>query len=157
MELNSAVQLDDRDLYSQRCIQSVIDPNHNITTHQYDSQDRVTTVINPDGTTFKYTYNNQGNVTSITDERGNTTTYSYDALNRETGMTDPLNDITTYTYDSGGNLIKVQAVVGLQVGISVRCNASPGFFQRLVNVRSNSAGTLDLMSPLGPVVVQGWH
>jgi RHS repeat-associated protein len=90
-------------------VATVQDARSNITSYQYDSQDRITTVTYPGGATKLVAYDTKGTATTITDERSNVTTASYDAMNRRTGATDALGNHTTITYDSAGNQTSVQA------------------------------------------------
>ena len=46
-------------------LQTVKDANNNVTSYQYDSQDRLATRIYPDSSTKKFAYDSQGDATTV--------------------------------------------------------------------------------------------
>jgi RHS repeat-associated protein len=100
---------------SNGLVQSVTDPNGNVTSYGYDSSRRLTTMIQGYGTsaaaTTAYAYDAAGNVLSVTDPDGHVTSYAYDGLRRETeeirGYGTSAAATTVYGYDAAGDRTSV--------------------------------------------------
>ena len=104
------------------------DKRGNLTTFQYDNENRLTRVIEPGNkiTDFNYTlggntstrrdengfetsylYDKNDNLVAVTDAMGHTTEYTYDKLNRLVATKDPLEGMLYYAYDNNNNLTKI--------------------------------------------------
>ena len=84
----------------------VIDPLGNITTAEFNDNDRLVRIIAPTGESQSFTWCDCGSPTSILDELGQKTTFSYDSsFHRLTSFTDARGNTTHYTYDNRGNLL----------------------------------------------------
>jgi RHS repeat-associated protein len=84
-------------------VNSVTDPNGNITTYNNDDFARVRTENSPVSGLSSYAYDPADNLTSFTDANGATTTSTFDALDRILSATSVRsgysNDVVSWTYD----------------------------------------------------------
>ena len=78
------------------------------TTRTYDSLDRLKTMIDPDSNTATYDYDAQNNLTGVTDQKGVQTQYTYDGFNQLIQQSSPDSGTTFYWYDEAGNLTQKQ-------------------------------------------------
>ena len=110
-------------------VQSVTDPNGNLTTNNYDADDRLVSVIDPLFRTTSYTYDAMSRLltatnlaiqstplqqlaytpdglrASLTDANNHTTSYAYDGFDRLSTATYPNSSTETATYDADGNVL----------------------------------------------------
>jgi RHS repeat-associated protein len=91
-------------------VNSMVDPNGNLTTYAYDFMDRIGEVAqwvndpNLRDLVTGYGYDAQGNLASVTDANSHSTTYVYDDMGRVVSTTSPDTGTTRYQYDEAGNL-----------------------------------------------------
>ncbi len=105
-------------------VETVEDPNGNVTHYTYNSLGQVETVVYAEGTadevTEEYAYDAFDRLESMTDGRGNVTEYEYDNLDRLIERTDPDPDdggslespVWQYFYDKVGNQTHVVDPLG---------------------------------------------
>ena len=110
-------------------VQSVTDPNGNVTTNAYDADDRLASVTDPlyritnygydamsrrisvgnpaiqAGPLLQQSYTPDGLIASLTDANNNTTTFSPDGLDRLATTTYPGGSTETLSYDADGNVL----------------------------------------------------
>jgi RHS repeat-associated protein len=92
---------------------SLIDPENQITTYEYDSLDRLTKTTENGQTYYRsFTYYPDGSLKSRTDQNGATTQYTYDSDNRLYQVSYPDASSLTYTYEPNGLLASVQGATG---------------------------------------------
>ena len=82
---------------------SVIDPQGNTTTLNYDASFRITSIVDPMGRSTTYTYGLTAYpllITKITDPFGRTAQMTYDISGRLSTITDPVGITSTFTYST---------------------------------------------------------
>lgn len=82
---------------------SVVDPQGNTTTINYDTSFRITSVVDAMGRSTTFTYGLSGHpllITEITDPFGRSVTFTYDTSARLSTITDPLGITSTFTYST---------------------------------------------------------
>lgn len=82
---------------------SVVDPQGNTTTINYDTSYRITSVVDAMGRSTTFTYGLTAYpllITAITDPFGRSATFTYDTSARLSTITDPLGITSTFTYDT---------------------------------------------------------
>jgi RHS repeat-associated protein len=145
-------------------VQSVIDPNGNVTTAGYDADDRLTSVTDPlyRITTYGYdamsrlvsvanpavqstpllqlAYTPYGLLASLADANANTTSFTPDGFDRLSTATYPNGSTENYTYDADGNVLTRQT----------RAGATITFTYDTLNRRSTKA------PPSEPTVTYTW-
>lgn len=89
---------------AQGRIQQVIDPANQSITLSYDARDRMETASTSTGQTISIAYDDAGRRESMTTPRG-TTSYVYDDAGRMIQQTNPDGGVIVNTYDPAGNLI----------------------------------------------------
>ena len=121
-------------------VETVVDPNGDITQYQYDALDllwkttdaenhattrlydaagRLWKIIDASGNTpVTYSYNANGSIKTLTDAKGNTTTYQYDGHNRLKKTIYPNSTFEQLSYDSAGNMFQKQTRSGQTIGYS---------------------------------------
>ena len=82
---------------------SMMEPNGNITTYEFDVLSRRTRETNAAGDVTRFTYDGVNNVITVTTPNGNVTTNTYDALDRVVQVDDSLGRVLNSTYDNVGN------------------------------------------------------
>ena len=82
----------------------ISDTENQVTTYEYDANNRLFKQTDGIGAVIELTYDPVGNVTSLKDPVGNITSYVFDEIDRQIQETDPLDKITTYGFDEVGNL-----------------------------------------------------
>jgi len=99
-------------------VSSIIDPETNQTTYQYDALNRLIGVIQPGEVGTGYTYDLHDNLATVTDAESHTTEYTYDDMGRKVRTVSPDTGITKYTYDAAGNLATKTDNKGITVAYS---------------------------------------
>jgi len=119
-------------------IETVTDPNGDVTEYQYDALDRLmktadaegyatTRLYDPadrlwkvidanDNNSVTYTYNANSSIETLTDAKGNTTTYQYDGHNRLEKTIYPDSTFEQLSYDLAGNISQKQTRAGQIIG-----------------------------------------
>jgi RHS repeat-associated protein len=85
-------------------IKTVKDPLLNLTTHNYDTSNRLSTIVDANSNTvLTLTYDSADRVLTRTDSQGYVLTYAYDNIDRVTSITYPdgTTDLYDYTFQSG--------------------------------------------------------
>jgi RHS repeat-associated protein len=80
-------------------------PAPNITTYNYDQDNRLTTETNPATDVTATAYDGAGNIVSVTAPTTNVTNYTYDADDRVTQVTDGGGIVAKYGYDPEGRCV----------------------------------------------------
>ncbi len=123
-------------------VQSVTDPNGNVTTNGYDADDRLVTITDPLArlTVYGYdamsrrtsvfnpaiqsnpllqqSYTPDGLIGSLTDANGNTTSFSPDGFDRLSTTTYPDSSTENYSYDADDNVLSRQTRAGATLAFS---------------------------------------
>ncbi len=123
-------------------VQSVTDPNGNVTTNAYDADDRLASVTDPlfRRTSYGYdamsrrisvgnlaiqatpllrqAYTPDGLVASLTDANSNTTTFTPDGFDRLSTTTYPDSSTEVLGYDADGNVLSRQTRAGATISFS---------------------------------------
>ena len=164
-------------------VQSVIDPNGNVTTNSYDADDRLVSVTDPlyRITTYGYdamsrrisvsnlgvqaapllaqTYTADGLVGSLTDANNHTTAFAPDGFDRLSTTTYPLGSTEAFTYDRNGNVLTRKTRAGATIAFTydtlnrVASKAAPG--EATVTYTYDLAGRLLGASDTGASIVAG--
>lgn len=115
-------------------LETVTDPNGNVTQYEYDALDRLWKVTDAENSITKrlydaagwlykvidaedhdsvtYSYAPNGQLESLTDAKGNTTTYQYDGLDRLVKTTYPDDSNEQFGYDAVGNIVEKKTRAG---------------------------------------------
>ncbi len=96
-------------------VSSMMDPEGNSTSYEYDALNRLKSVMQPGGGVTSYSYGTNGNPSVVTDPEGRATTYEYDDLGRVVSTISPDTGTVTYVYDERGNLIQKTDARGITV------------------------------------------
>jgi YD repeat-containing protein len=129
----------------------------NVSTSQFDGQDRLVVSASPEGGTVAYVYSTdlKHNVVQVTQtpKPGSplaplVTAYTYDAVfNKPTSVTDPRGLVTTMTYDPWtGNLLSVTADAG----------SAPHFNAKAAFTYNGYGQILTSTDPMGTVTLNGY-
>ena len=94
-------------------LETITDPNGNVTTYTYNTNGYLSTITQgfgtPQAATTTLLPDSIGNITSIKNANNASTLFAYNALNQLMQVTAPVpfNFQTYYTYDANGNLIQI--------------------------------------------------
>jgi len=100
---------------AQGNVYSIEDPEHHLTTFEYDALGRATAVHRPDTTDLYYTYDLNGNMTVVTNPSGIDHGFQYNLVNLADEYTPPLSNSTTYTYDRDRRLTRTTFPSGAEI------------------------------------------
>ena len=100
---------------SEGNIESLRNPNGDITYYTYDPLNRLKTVTQPGTIVTTYDYDSHGNLTSVTDAITHITNYQYDDMGRLVSTTSPDTGTVTYVYDEEGNPVSKTDAKGISV------------------------------------------
>ncbi|MBV1929022.1 MAG: hypothetical protein KUG81_05865 [Gammaproteobacteria bacterium] len=86
---------------------SLIDPNGNASTNQYDAFNRLDSNTHRENGITQYTYDDQDRITQVIAPNGVTTQYEYDIISRRTKEISSDRGTISYTYDLANNVTSI--------------------------------------------------
>ncbi len=87
-------------------LESITDPEDNITSFAYDDSGRPVTITRPDLTTVNFTYDGNGNMTVLRNPFNIDHSYGFDLINSIVSYNTPLSGEYRYEYDNDKRLLK---------------------------------------------------
>jgi len=92
---------------AQGLLESVTDPESQMTTYTYDAVGRVTGIDPPATPVIEFTYDDAGNMTVLTTPGGIQHGFGYNQVNRRDSYTTPLSGTYGYLYDKDRKLTRI--------------------------------------------------
>ena len=100
---------------AQGFLETVTDPENQITTYSHDPVGRITGILRSDGSTLGFTYNGNGNMTVLTNPATIDHAFGFNKVNLTSSYQTPLSGSYSYVYDKDRRLVQTNFPSGKQI------------------------------------------